>query len=371
MNNKINIIQANLLELKQLYFDTDQFSEEEIFYLKTLIYYYEGDIQLLENLLNSKIIPFISLLSEIRLQIIKQDIKLQDLLFLNQTLNYTDPQISKEWRAEAHFLLGWAYRETQRFEEARDTFKKCYKLLWDIGAKKKAVKSMLNYVVCQSSINNKKRYLLDYQMVAKKALEVGDPIVAGLCQLNMAREYRLLGSYELSIKLINQAIQNLEADRGANNYYFAIIERCNLLIELKRFTQAYSDYEILKESNLTEIKEATKVLFIKLGKKVDINISHLDPVWAEVLGQKEHKCDYNLTKHETHLLKYLSEGEKEKNDIIRYLYGDNLNFESADNRFKVLLSRLRKKDPDLILFNHGYYKLTDGKVLIIEDLHVS
>ena len=371
MNNKINIIQANLLELKQLNFDSNHFSEDEIFYLKALIYYYEGDIQLLDELLKSEVIPFISLLSEIRLQIIKQDIKLQDLLFLNQTLNYNDQLISIEWRAEAHFLLGWAYREIKKFKEAKDTFKKCYKLLWDIGAKKKAVKSMLNYVVCQSSLDNRKRYLIDYQMVSKKALEVGDPIVAGLCQLNMAREYRLLGSFELAIKLINQSVQNLEADRGANNYYFAIIERCNLLIELKRFTQAYSDYEILKESNLTEIKEATKMLYLKLGKKVDININHLDPVWAEVLGQKEHVCDYNLTKYETLLLKYLSEGEKEKNDIIQYLYGDNLNFESADNRFKVLLSRLRKKDSELISFNHGYYKLKDGKILIDEDLQVS
>ncbi len=363
MNNKVKIIQANLSELKELYFISDNFSPDELFYLTTMIYYYQGDISQLQSyLLDNKMNSYLDLMGKIRLNIIEQNINQRDLENLQSYLE-NNPKLASEWIAEAWFLLGWAHREIQSNIIAKKIFKKCYSILWQVQAKKKAVKSMLNHVVCQSHIDPSKRYIIDFQTIAKKALEVGDPIVAGLCQLNIARDYRFLGSYELSEKLINQSVANLELDRGANNYYFAVLERCYLNIELKRFKLAHLDYQIVSESPLLEIKEASKLILKILGGDVKIESKALDPVWGDVLKDKELKSSYKLTKTESSLINYLSLGEKSKVEIIKHLYGNQLNFDSAENRLKVLLSRLKKKAPELITYHHGFYTINEGKVL--------
>ena len=53
-----------------------------------------------------------------------------------------------------------------------------------------------------------------------------------------------------------------------------------------------------------------------------------------------------------------------KEQIIEELYGSNMDYLSLENRFNVLLSRLRKKIPELIILqDDGLYALnTDSKI---------
>ncbi len=371
MELRLKIIQENLQGLKELFYTIDNYDSDEFFYLQTLILYYQGEINLLKiHISKRKNQDTLQLMANIRLQIIKQSVKPSDLKLLKRVIE-SNSKLDLIWKAEASFLLGWAKREIKEFQEAKVIFKRTYNLLWEVNAKKKAVKSLLNHVVCQSHIDPTKRYLLDFRVIEQKALEVEDPIVAGLCQLNMARDYRFLGSFDLSEELINKAIQNLERDRGSNNYYFAVLERCYLNIELKRMNSAHRDYQIIKESELYEIQEASKVILGILGGDVKVDQSSLDPVWQDVLTKQELRSDYKLTKNETQLFNFLTNGEQSKSSIISHLYGERIDIESAENRFKVLLSRLNKKAPNLVNYYQGFYYLNSGNTLKVEDNKVS
>ncbi len=360
----IKIIEDSLHDLKEIYFLHR--TEEEIFlYLEVLIAYFEGDVDTIYKVSkHENISEVVFNLSLLRASVVKQQVDIDLLNILEKKVKLLD---STFWKAETYFVIAWSFRELGSYHNGAVYFQKAYKALWNIGAKKKAVKSLLNHVVCQTHLDSSKRYLNDFQYLHKKAIEVQDPIVQGLCELNMGREYRILKSYDLAQTYIYNSVELLEGDRGNNNYYFAILERALLNLELKRFKQAHLDYQVVQESSLPEIQEAAKVLLVKIGSRETINKNMLDPVWVDVLENKQIK-NLKLTQMEAQLIEYLSVCEKRKEDIIFYLYGDKLNIESAENRFKVLLSRLRKKAPNLISYFQGYYTLSEGST---SKIHVS
>lgn len=61
------------------------------------------------------------------------------------------------------------------------------------------------------------------------------------------------------------------------------------------------------------------------------------------------------------VLECLRTGSKDKFELIRYLYGEEINFFVAENRFKNLMHRIRQKCPDLIRFERGSYCLLTPK----------
>ena len=69
-----------------------------------------------------------------------------------------------------------------------------------------------------------------------------------------------------------------------------------------------------------------------------------------------------LTVFESKLVELLVEQPRKKEDLVTLLYGNQVDYLSANNRFKVLLSRLRKKRPNLIVSSNGRYQVSDKLV---------
>jgi hypothetical protein len=82
--------------------------------------------------------------------------------------------------------------------------------------------------------------------------------------------------------------------------------------------------------------------------------------WDERLGEKDAP---RLTKLEQRVLELLNEGSKTKMELIESLYGDRLSQSVTQNRLHNLMSRLRKRFPELIRFDDGKYFLTEAPFL--------
>ena len=67
-----------------------------------------------------------------------------------------------------------------------------------------------------------------------------------------------------------------------------------------------------------------------------------------------------LTRLENRLLEQLIEAPKTKFELVESLYGMGQDFSSAENRLKVLISRLRKKHPGTISLVSSKYSLAAG-----------
>ena len=66
-----------------------------------------------------------------------------------------------------------------------------------------------------------------------------------------------------------------------------------------------------------------------------------------------------LSPLEERLLEFIAASPKTKFEIMDHLYGDRLNTEVRENRLKNLLNRLRKKRPELIVFENEKYRIAD------------
>lgn len=351
MKNLNQVIEASIEELMEFELLGEFESEQLAFYNQAILGHTRGEVSKLEEVL-PKLTDDFATIAAYRLEILKQ--------------NYSDSEItvSEEFKGEAHFVMGLNFVNFKDYPKAKFHFQKAYQFLWKQGAKKKAVKSLMNMVVSESRENNQKKLIVDYEFITKKAMSIGDKITAGTCQLNISREYQMMGAFELALITCNRALDFLEADMGATHYYFALIHRCHILVDLKRYPEALVDFQKAKTSNFSETKEALKVVETLLGDKKEIDLEHLEPTWKARLKDHRNGVSFkDLTKTEAQLIKFLSDGAKDKNDIIDEIYGTNLDYESADARFRVLLMRLRKKKPNLVVYEQKQYRISDENFL--------
>ena len=66
-----------------------------------------------------------------------------------------------------------------------------------------------------------------------------------------------------------------------------------------------------------------------------------------------------MTQNETKLIDLLLTGPKTKDELVNLMYGDKLSYESAENRLRVLISRIRKKNKKLIESSQGIYRISN------------
>lgn len=368
-NTFIKLIEANLEELFELENSDGVQDPLEHAYLQILKVYLRGDHQELKSLCaNSNInkISFLKPLIELRYQILVSKVDRENIQTLtgfcksDNTLNSL-----AHWRGEIAFVVGMAYLELKEYENAKNIFKVSYQELDLYGAKKKAVKALLNVLVAESRAHNKKKLLIDYEFVANKALAAQDSIVAGICYMNISREVQLIGSLNLALKYINRSITCLMSDQGINHYYSAILQRCHVLLDLGRTLEAQLDYEEALLSPHLHIQEATKILSLMFKKdkplqNTEIQIEKLDPTWRGRLKDfLSHKKYSNLSDLESNLIESLLTKKRTKNELIDILYGNKIDYPAAENRFRVLLSRLKKRHPGLVVSDKNEFKIAD------------
>ncbi|MAZ47572.1 MAG: hypothetical protein CME65_03350 [Halobacteriovoraceae bacterium] len=355
-----DLIQLSMSELRQASM-LDQFeTDSENQYSKAIVYYLEENLLELKELSPSD--QEIKFLIDFRIMMLERDYSdddIKDWLEEGET-------ISEEKQAELYFLAAYAAAEIQSYVYSKELYQKAYPRLKKIGADKKAIKSLLNLVVSEQCNIDSKKLILDYNFVATEARKAGDPIVEGLCFLNMSYEHQKLGGLELALNFVNQALDLLQNDFGANHYYSALAHRCHVLIELGRYNEALFDFQKIKVSRASESLEALKVIQVLLGEKqMEVKMEHLEHTWRERLFlSKKGKKAKKLTKTENDLLQILSTGPKSKAELIESLYGEKIDFFAAESRLKMLLSRFRKKCPGVVSIENSLYQIVDDNFLI-------
>lgn len=358
MDEFCEVIQSSVKELQDLILQDRIHSLELKHYAEGILAYMLSDIPNLERLLNLVTSPEIIDCLGVRLSILKGSSSHDYLAYL------TSVSQNNEWKGEKAFIIGLAHLDLKNNVFAAQSFKLAYSELWKIGAKKKAVKALMNMVVSEDRENNKQKCIPSYEYVKNKAFEVGDNIVAGLCAHNMAKEYHKLGALDLSLKYSNEALDLLSQDSGSFHFYDALLQRCHILIELSRFNEALVDFQKAKASPHIRIQEALKSIEVILGENKPLQLNHLEPAWRnKIIAKDSQFSKVRLTRLESLFIEVISKGPVSKDDLINILYGDKIDYLAADNRIKVFLTRFRKKMPGLLYSSNDMYFLTDNTLL--------
>jgi hypothetical protein len=357
-----SILEANIRELTQLKLEGHKLKSEEILYLNILKSYLKGEVSELKTirreLVKSKQNNDLLALLDIRIAIRNRKFK-ESLILDAQNFNS-----QHTWfQAELTFLSAKFYSIGKKYLDAKNNYYQAYIMFKDINYKKKAIKSLLNTVVSESKINPEKRLITDYRFIADEAMKVQEVGMAGLCNLNIAQEYFDVKSLQLSLKYTNLAIKLLNKDEGSLHYYLALSHRSQLYLELNMRSHALEDFEACLYCSFPEIKENLKLIeknYNIMNRKISIN--NLTPQWYQrFLNLGKHIK--NLTEKEGQLLDLISKAPRDKFELITVLYPGADDFLSKENRFKVLLSRLKKKRPSIINLQNKKYHFNDTSIL--------
>lgn len=350
------VMEASTLELKEInLFDRIQ-SQELSIYAKVLDSYFCADSeQLIENMKSFDEESELFYISYLRYNLLKQKYEKKIIFKVCDTMNS-----ESVYSAEAALALGRYYLAFDKYQEASDTFKIAHDKLEKMGLKKKALKAYQNLLISKTRVNPNKRYIQDYEFLAKRASELGEKAVESISYHNISRELFFIGAFNVALRYSNLAIKLLDEERGTLHFFEALLHRCHLLIELNLYERAYEDYQYAKTSTHTQTLNALKVIEKLLTEsKNKMSLSHIEPCWRVKLARTK-KTSFNFTKSESKFIEFIKGEPKSRIEIIDFLYGAEADYEASLNRLRVLLSRLRKKAPALIVEECETFTLIDN-----------
>ena len=359
------ILDSNLEELLQHKLFTSGLAKPIECYLNVLVNYLKADMNELEawkNKVNELYLleqaddnlKGIHLCTQVRFQIRKGTLEPTELASLEKL------ELSAPWSYELKLVLGLAYLRLNLFEQSADLFEQSYKMYSAYGCKRKALIAYQNHVVSKLNLNPKNSYLAEWSFLVKLARKEKVTSMEGGALINLAREYQNIGSFEPALKTIDEALDSLSESIGTYQYYLALFQRCDLLIELGRNKEALATYQRGKLCPFEELKPSLQIL----ESKMNADKTHSNIALPESLPWKERMDDLKngiKVKQPGNLVQLLlSELEREPQDkfsLIEKLYPENIDFEVKDNRFKVLLSKVRKQYPGLVIKQNDLYSL--------------
>ena len=342
-------------------------------YAEILYYYLINDIASLEKKINAinssptthekKIIIELGLL---RLDIRKASVNADRI---NETLEAVD--FFPDWLGETYFVVAMAFEDIQKLDAAFNYYKKAEDEFAKYKCEKKSIKSRLNMAVINSKQFSKKSHIHEYYQIYRKARASNAHDVAGICLLNISREYEEANAMGLAEQYAKRSLTILQNFSGHRSYFLAAAHYCNLLIKLERLWEAKELYEDCELSGLPEIEAALNVLSTHMNKSLNIGYKknrgahHATEQWKERLQEIESNDKNNkqrLTDLEEKLVSYLSTKPRTKAEIIAFLYGEKILYSAAENRFYNLLNRLKKKIAQKIKNKNGIYFIGERKI---------
>ena len=332
-----------------------------LLYAKILSAYFQSEIRLLDKY-TTKLATLVELSPTHKtlyhISLARKDIRnfsidplrLENLIALGET--------TPEWKGEIYFICGNSYSRIEKYYKSRDAYLKSYKYFNEVGLEKKGLLSLQNYVAADGMLYPEKRVVAELQMILDKAKAIRAKDIEGLVSMNLSVEYELIGAREAALSYAQSAFELLAGHKETYQYFSAACHLCRLLFEMKHFQEANNLFAIIKTSRLPEIQANIKMLEqLKMGvAEVTPPDEHLLPWWSNDFNGK---CkDLKLGKLGEKLVRYLIDGSRTKKEIIHHLYGDSIEFSSLENRFQVLLSRIRKSNKELIVLqDDGKYSL--------------
>ena len=358
-----NILQAPLAELLGLKLSPlANLKSDETYYLDVLIAYLRGDAKELKELcdLRPEKSNIFNLLAQMRLAILSHNLQVSDLKIFEENILSLKP--NEMLLGESYFVL--AYGAYTIHESAYNVIysEKALSYLNHGQLKKKAVKAAHNLLVAKSTIETNKNFIADYSALYLQARKVRDRITCGLCLLNISREYQKYNLLQAALDYVNKSIIYFSADAGVNHYYLSLVHRAHIYAQMKMTTSALTDIEKASACDFSEVKSAIDVVEQLLDQKSKIEIvPTLNPTWREraIHNKKECLRNRDFSELEEKLVSHLKSSPRDKFSLISHLYGDQINFSSAENRLKNLLLRIRKKNPHLIYYKNSLYCLTE------------
>lgn len=356
-------------------------------YRSVLEGYYLADLPLISNQVEAirrhtdplalALLPIVDL----RLKIRSGDLERASIQhFLSQSSlvdTLESPELRSLIRGEFHFVAAMAYTHLECYRESQQHFEQALCHYREGGSLRKSLKAELNAICSHSSIEpDQKRHIANYISVSRRCRQAGELGMAGLAMHNVSREYQRLGALRVALKMSERARALLRRDFGSVHYYQATLQHADVLRELGRFHEAQLLLEESIQSGFPEVEEARKVLQAKLEfesesrqgdeemKSPAVDPRKLPIPWRERLQESARRSS-KLGELEQRLVHLLSEGARNKIELIEKLYPGTIDFASLENRFYALVNRVRRKNPGLILVEGSRYRLCDDAPISI------
>jgi len=354
------IIDASFQDLLALELESHQFTDGEKLYLKALIHYIKGDLETLENLLKTHvhfqgqtdINGVLYELAEMRLNIARfKTFNLTDFASFLKLAEDLNPIL----RAEAHLLAAFLYGNANDFQNECEQFQLAAFYFQKTQAMHRYIRAKMNALAAKTSIEPEKQFLAEHLNLSREAKKIKDHMTVGNCYLNISREYQKMNARRVALKYIQKSLIVLHNETGSLNYYMSLVHRAHLFLELNRYSEALTDLEEASAAPFEEIKSA--VALLKSNFKAEVDPSKMTDSWRERMS--EIKPVEELAELEQSLVDYISVKARDKFEIIEFLYGTRLPYQNAENRFKNVLSRVRKKIPNGIFLIDGKYLYQD------------
>lgn len=352
------IIEANLEDLVEILSKLSP-TDSYYFYAQALRDYLSGNLQALynahkENRSNPEGVA-VALRYELRARALQAST-------IEAGIQYFQSCSDLLWKGELAFLIARSFEICEDHKQGSKWYKISAKELEAAGAKKKSIKAFQNYLAEENRAHPDRRLIPEFLYIFKKASKIGEKGVAGVALMNISREYERVGAYRPALKFVNRALSFLERDAGSLHYYLALVQRSHLFYSMGREEEAFADYEAAFVSDHSEVKAALSVIENLFQGKGEVVKKDLTPGWKYRL-QDQAREKNKLGDMESKFISYIAETPRDKFQIIEYLFGTTMEFEKMENRFKNLLGRVRKKHPNLLVFENGKYRISDISLL--------
>jgi tetratricopeptide (TPR) repeat protein len=357
------IIEMGVAELSELLAGGTS-SSLDLFYAQAILHYQRGEVKELESLHSSaaSLFPdhpellFLQTALELRIALRKRELSSIKMEKSAQAFHE-----NSRWAGELAMLLGTACSYLEQHADSIAWFERAGKCLKESGSLRKALKARLNVVVELSHIDPEANLIPRYFDLHQAAMRAQEFSVASTCLLNISREYQIMGGLKAALKYCSEALEIAENNFGSLHFYLILAHRAQLLCELKRFSEAQTDFECALAAPFPEVKAALEVVRPMLSEistplKQSGKSEDLLPTWAERVGSPS---AFSFSDLENSLLAFLSTGAKDRVQITEHLYGSRLSFDVKVNRFKSLLASLRRKSPHLLVCEEGKYRLSE------------
>ncbi len=363
LSRAIREVSAKLQPAEEFYF----------LYARAVLAYHQGDIEELRNL-ELTLRRFSDLDPE--WQAIKDCFYLR-LWSREKTLNQERVgQLEKKcyhdfpyWQGEIQILVGNAYAGLSMPAQAILSYAKAANNFRNANDFSRSIFAEFSELAMQTHLDQQKNRIPHFHALARRALR-GDEkniCVAGLCYLNMAREYQLIGAHHAALNFSNRSVRHLESEYGSRNHLFAVAQRADVWLVLKRNFEAQTDIEICASSVFSDVKEAAEILREKLNKnlrseapKIAPPLSEtgaLPPAWQDRNNELSRKT---LTSQEEALVRFVAAKMRTREELLEHMFDGRLDYESRIARLHNLLARVRKKFPELLCHDRQGYFIADA-----------
>lgn len=274
------------------------------------------------------------------------------------------------WQGELCMLIASFLSVNDDYAAARTWYDRAASSLERQGCVKKALRAKMNRLVCDSHIDPDRNLVAAYHDLYRASLrhDRRDLTVTTTCLLNMSREFQRSGALLAALKYCEKGLEVAEFQFGSLTHHLLLAQRAHLLCGLGRTQEAKIDADVLRISAFVEVQGALAVIDALLAGRPAPTVPNAAelPTWRErrdEISRGETGTRHAFSLLESRLIEFLGKGPRDRIDVLEHLYGSALDYETKLNRFKSLLSTLRRKAPEAIRYEDGRYLLGERILL--------